>query len=290
MNTAALQLPPAFAALATADDRTAYARWQSQQVDSAIADLCLAGRVIDALIVQHRHRHPHIVVACFPKSASTFLNAALVHVTGYRSYLLNTAGYDNERNIDRLAVPMFLAQPTVSQEHMRATQPNLALLEALDLRPVVLVRNLFDCIISSRDHALNESIIGPNAHAPRTFAAWPSEEQNWFLIRMAAPWYLTFYTSWLDAAKNLPTLFITYEQVVHHAADTVAAILDHTGINNFPRANIERSLAAFSAAGTRLNQGVSGRGCAELSPAQQQALRDLASVYRNTYDLSRIGL
>ncbi|HWB20300.1 MAG TPA: sulfotransferase domain-containing protein [Phycisphaerales bacterium] len=271
------------------DDLSALSRWIAAGVNDLTQSLCMAGRQIDRVIDDHAADHPHIVIACFPKSASTFLATFMAAATGFRSYLLNTSGYDNERNIDRLSIPMFLAQPTVSQEHMRATVPNVAILKRMSIRPVVLVRNIFDCIISSRDHARSQSIVGPNAHVPHDFASWPIEAQDWFIVRMGVPWYLTFFASWMDASNQLPVLWLTYESLIGDPVKSALAIADHVGIS-LSASVAERSLQSIDPLAIRLNTGVSGRGERELSPSQMNAVRETAGVYRGYYDLSMIGL
>jgi hypothetical protein len=270
------------------DDAT-LARWRAAGADHATIAFCAAFRQLDAIIDANRRRHPHLVIASFPKAASTYLHRALVAVTGFRPYLLCTAGHDNERNIEPQAIPMFLAQPTVSQEHMRATRPNIHWLQRMVIRPVVLVRNLFDTVVSSADHAMQESIIGPNAHVPGTFRDWPREAQLDFIVRMGAPWYLTFFASWCDAAHELDVLWITYDDVVHDTPATLERVLAHSRAP-LDRVVLEARWSPPDLGETRFNCGRAGRGASELSRSQQDALRSLAAVYRGSYDFSRIGL
>jgi hypothetical protein len=106
---------------------------------------------------------------------------------------------------------------------------------------------------------------------------------------MGLPWHLTFVSSWLDAQRELPVLWVSYEDVVQRTASTVARILDHAGVERKP-ADIERLAAEVDLENVRFNRGLSGRGESELTGAQRQAVRDLAAVYRGAYDFSLIGL
>lgn len=263
--------------------------WQSWGASEEVVLACAVNRRIARLAEALAGEHHHIVIASFPKSASTYLNNILVEATGFRSYLLNTAGHDNERNIDPASIPMFLALDTVSQEHMRATRPNVAWLQRLQVRPVVLVRNLFDALLSSRDFAMQGHLIGPNAHVPQDFVGWSIDQQLWFMARMAAPWYLNFFASWQDAHRDLPTLWISYDDVVLHTARTVARIAEHTGIP-IDADRTARAVAIANLRQARFNCGLSGRGVEAFSAAQRQCVRDHAASFNSACDFSSIGL
>ena len=89
--------------------------WRGRGVDEETATFCLMMRRLERIIIANRDRRRHVLIACMPKSASTFLRTVLVEATGFESYLLNTAGSDTERNIDARSIPMFLSRDTVSQ-------------------------------------------------------------------------------------------------------------------------------------------------------------------------------
>lgn len=265
-------------------------RWRAEGADDEVAGWCLLSGRLDELIEEKRSLHKHVLIASMPKSASTYLNAVLSEATGFQSYLLNTIGNDTERNIDPTSIPMFLCRDTISQEHMRATQENLRLLELMRIKPVVLVRNIFDTVISTCDHGIPVSGgSGPSAHVPREYVNWSREDQLWFIIRMGVPWLLTLTTSWLDAGAKLEPLWITYEDVVRETEATLRRVLDHCEIEVEGDAVCE-AIERVEKKDVRFNQGVAGRGEAELSASQQDAIREIASTYRGVYDLSLIGL
>ena len=103
------------------------------------------------------------------------------------------------------------------------------------------------------------------------------------------PWLLTLTASWIDAKEKLQTLWITYEDVVRETEKTVKRVLNHCGIEASGGA-ISQAIARVEKKDVRFNHGVSGRGEADLTAAQQDAIREIASSYRGTYDLSIIGL
>jgi hypothetical protein len=248
-----------------------------------------AMRRIGAIAARNRGQRRHIVIACMPKSGSTFLTEVIVAATGYGRYLLNTRGHDNERTVDRAAVPMFTARDTVSQEHMRATERNVRWLRELGIRPIVLVRNIFDAIVSARDHAVAESTSGPSAHVPPDFGTWSVEAQHWFIVRMGVPWLLNLVTSWQDIGDELHPMWLTYEAMIEDPVDATRRVLVHAGVEIAPDLST-RVAAVQRDTSVRYNRGVRGRGMTELSAAQIQAVREIAAPYVDEYDLSAIGL
>jgi hypothetical protein len=276
-------------ALRSEEESARLEQWRARGADEDTQLFCLATSRLECIVQANAGDHHHIVVASMPKSGSTYLQKVLAHITGFRPYWLNTIGHDNERNLELTAIPMFLAQGTVTQEHMRATRANVHWLKRMGVRPTVLVRNIFDVIVSSRDHSAGGDICGPNAHTPAAYNTWCPEDQAWFIIRMGLPWHLTFVSSWLDAQREIPVLWVSYEDVVQQTVATVARILEHTGVER-SSADIQRLAAEVDLDNVRFNRGLSGRGKSELTGAQRQAVRDLAAVHRGAYDFSLIGL
>ncbi|MDH3232775.1 MAG: tetratricopeptide repeat protein, partial [Alphaproteobacteria bacterium] len=81
----------------------------------------------------------HIFIACMPKSGSTFLRTALMALTGWQEAYMTFAFLQNE---EELYLPYLRAAArlnTVVQQHCRATVPNIQLLQAFAIRPIVLV-------------------------------------------------------------------------------------------------------------------------------------------------------
>jgi hypothetical protein len=265
-------------------------RLQARGLDADGLRYCLAVRGLDDLVRRHRGRRHHILIACAPKSASSFLSEALLEVTGFRRYFLAPLGEDRERQIERRSIPLFLATDTVSQEHLKATGPDVRLLREMHVRPVVLVRDLFDALVSLRDQIAHEPPAPwPMAHVPRGFAGWDEARQLWFVVRMFTPWYLSFFASWCDAMRTLDVLWITYDDVVACTRDTIRSVLHHVGLD-FDDDAIDAGVARVNRARIRFNRGVRGRGRRMLSADQQRAVLEIAEPFRHEYDLAPLGV
>jgi len=137
-----------------------------------------------------------ILIACMPKSGSTFLAKSISNLTGYPQRRLS-ASY--ERNDQDIYFPRILdsyGKGTICQQHLKATRENIFLINKFSIKTIVLVRNLLDTIVSLHDHILNESFHTPVFYANENFNGLPKETQLDQIIDLAIPWYINFYVSW----------------------------------------------------------------------------------------------
>jgi tetratricopeptide (TPR) repeat protein len=234
----------------------------------------------------------HVLVACMPKSGSSFLHMALRKLTGWPQLGLVNAYLQNEQEIYPPALRDAAYCDSVIQQHVRATDANVQMLQAYGLRPVVLVRNLFDIVLSMSDFydtgAVRNSFLQES---------WPLLDQAGkydALIDHLMPWYLGFCVSWDRAASRgaLPILRLSYEDMIADKPGTLKRIADHVGFDTTPdacAAAVSESEGDRNRKQTRFNKGVAGRGDAALTDAQKDRVRRLAASYRGT-DFSPIGL
>jgi hypothetical protein len=232
---------------------------------------------------------PKLLIACMPKSGSTWLTSTLeqqLNVPSRRCYL---EADRNEQEIDPIALFQSWGNRTLFvQQHIRYARVSMQLLKAFSTKVVVLTRRLDDIVVSLRDHIEHES---PECSMFYIETDWyvkkTATERIDFLIDYAMPWYLNFYLGWQRGAQLYPNqiLQIPYEELIENAAACVVRIADFYGM-----ASESLSLADLDKrVGTRFNQGRIGRGREELSPAQQRRLYRLAAHYPD-HDFSLIGV
>src|SRR5436190_9144407 len=141
----------------------------------------------------------HIFIACVPKSASTFLKNLLGSVTGYRDLFTVYAAGQSEHEIYLPTLREAAHLDTVTQQHCRASDANIHLMQAFGIRPVVLVRNIFDSVMSLLD------FFNKGAWQTSFFRAdGPSLDEETkidLLIENVIPWYFQFVASWDLAEK-----------------------------------------------------------------------------------------
>ena len=232
----------------------------------------------------------HLFIACVPKSASTFLKNLLVSVTGYRDLFAVYAAGQSEHDIYLPALRESAHLDTVTQQHCRASDANVHLMQAFGIRPVVLVRDIFDSVVSLRD--FYDQGAYRNSYARADWPALDEETKIDLLVESVVPWYFQFVASWesADRRKQLEVHWLTYEELVADKPAGVLRVLEFYGLGAARRA-VEQRVAGVEAEERkiRFNKGVAGRGRAGLSERQKERVRRLARYYPST-DFGRIGL
>tara|TARA_B100000686_G_C16690949_1_gene917561 strand:+ start:307 stop:1143 length:837 start_codon:yes stop_codon:yes gene_type:complete len=230
-----------------------------------------------------------LFITCFPKSGSTFLVSALAECSGYTRQFL---GFD-QLNEQDLYLPNLIDSYNmniVCHQHTRATLPNLKLIKEFGIRPVVLVRNIFDCLISLRDHLERESSQTPVFSATDKFFSKSQTDQLDELIDIALPWYVNFVMSWKSAqSEGVNPLWLTYEDMMVDKPGTVRKILEFYDFDHMG-SDIDAAVSDVNArTNTRFNRGVIGRGRLLLSAEQQRRVMDRFQHYSDV-DFSMIGI
>ena len=240
-----------------------------------------------------RRRGEFIFVSAMPKSGSTFLSRNIAQITGFD---FEPMTYGFERNEQELYLPKLVDnynRSTVTQQHTKATGPNLNLFNRFGIRPVILVRNIFDVVFSIRDYLLKEGVAHfPSLYATDHFATLSEDEQYDFLITFAIPWYLNFFVSWFDATrdKRIEALWITYENLVEDWVAGISTVLTFYDIEH-SEADIRSTVETLQRrpAETRMNKGVVGRGQRGLNRAQRERIMAMKQHYP-WVDFSLMGL
>ncbi len=235
-----------------------------------------------------------IFIAAMPKSGSSFLSYALAELTGYpHAY----CAYDYDRTEQELYLPKVIdvyGRGSVVQQHVRANEPNLAIFRDFGIRPVVLVRNLFDVVVSVRDHLRDESLTNfPSAYVSEEFRAFDDERQFDFIVAFVVPWYLGFYYSWWDAERRaaLPFDWLVYDEVIRDWPRAIGGVLSARGLERSEAdvAAVVAGLRERPHRRVRVNQAVPNRGDSLLSARQRERIVELARFYPGV-DFGRIGI
>lgn len=238
-------------------------------------------------------RGDYLLIACMPKSGSTFLANALSELTGYQ-YV--TLAYAYERSEQNLYLPKLIDSfsfGSVTHLHLRATESSIDLLKMFSIRPVILVRNIFDVVVSIRDHMFNEGFEFPTFFCDEHFKDLDEQSQFDLIIEQGIPWYFNFYVSWHQAVSNkrIEGLCLIYEEVVSDWHKTLRIVADFYGINKTDE-EINHALqqtATKSKKKTRLNKGIAGRGLSSLTKEQRNKIVNMARFYP-WIDFSKMGI
>lgn len=233
----------------------------------------------------------HIFITCAPKSGSTFLKNVLAGVTDFKDMFSVYAALQNEQELDLPHLIAFGNQNTVTQQHARASEPNIQMMQAFGIRPTVLVRNIFDTVASLLDFYTNGFIF--STYFDRDdFLSFNDEQKIDLLIEYVVPWYFQFVASWqrVERDKRLEVNWLTYEDMVADKPGTVEKVLSYYGVQA-PRERIEAKIAETEADSSknRFNKGRVGRGKTLVSEEQRERIVQLARHFPSN-DFGLIGI
>jgi len=232
----------------------------------------------------------HIFIACVPKSASTFLKNLLLNLTGYRDLFTVYAAGQTEHEIYLPTLREFADVNTVTQQHCRASDANIHLMQAFGIRPVVLVRNIFDSVMSLRDFYDKGAF--QTSYSRADWQALNEETKIDLLIENVIPWYFQFVASWdlAERQKRIEIHWLSYEELIADKASSILKLLEFYGLGA-SRRGVEQRIGEIEKRNrkNRFNKGIAGRGQSGLKDRQKEQIRRLTRFYPST-DFGRIGL
>lgn len=200
-----------------------------------------------------------LFIACFPKSGSTYLMRLMHEISGFNRVHPTEARGANEHDFCASTLNKIYYQDAVCHQHVKATERNLSLLVEHSIKPVVLLRNIYDIIPSLLDHFKKESVHFPTGVVPDGFLSWEEPEQWRLIARLHIPWYFNFLLSWQKAEGQIPIKWLTYEELFADTKNAAKECLDFWNVDKSDK-QIESAIMCLRNRDTRLNKGVSGRG------------------------------
>lgn len=233
---------------------------------------------------------PVVALTFAPKAAGTYLRTAVacaidgqlvrtVHAQGGRDaqfYLPTLVAYYHGGITSRTLV---------THVHMQALPGNRHLIEALSLKPVIMLRSVPDMLASFLDMLMADEtarLEGLNCTVPTDFLTMPHEARAEYVIDILAPWYASYFATWRAFVDDKPdqVLVTHYREFINRPGMVLQSILDHTGVPQ-SRRQCERALdLAWKDRGSlRYNKGVSGRGETYFTLDQRERIRRVLSHY-----------
>jgi Sulfotransferase domain len=238
---------------------------------------------------------PSIVLAFAPKAAGTYLRSAAI--AAVHGQLVRTVHAQGGRDAS-FYLPTFLmyyagnfpARTLVTHVHMQALPANQHFIEALDLKPVIMLRSIPDMLASYLDMLEADPLSADNwlnMRVPENYPVLDDAAKADFIIDMMAPWYASYFSTWMDYAKeDRRVLVLNYDEFRADPVTTLMQLVDHSGL---PR-SLEQCRLALEATWTersdlRFNKGVSGRGHTRFTAAQLDRLERQIDFYPNLAEL-----
>lgn len=231
-----------------------------------------------------------IFISAFPKSGSSYLLYLLHLLSDYEVVRLDYS-HLNEQNLYLPAIIENRHKNTITKHHTLPTPANIELFKRFDIRPIILTRNIFDTIISLRDHIIKHGKWNTFV-VPKDYRKLSSETQIDLLIDFAVPWYVSFFAGWklIEQQQTLPTLLLSYHQIIKRLEEVVNMINIHTGIN-LDSLSLSEAIKILNKEQriTKKNIGIEGRGKLHLNHRQIENITRLTSYYP-TIDFLDLGI
>jgi len=234
---------------------------------------------------------PSYLLVALPKSSSTFCTqvlARLLRAEVYKDIVVQDRF--TPKDLQVASIVNRRDRATVSQVHLVATGANLRIMKTFRIPAVILLRNLFDIVISLRDHMkVNEffsSILIPNR-----YLSLSEGDKVDYIIDTAVPWMVTFYVSWVQALErgDIRTEFVFYEDMIGDPVTFFRKSCQCLGVSTTD-ADIRATLEQVEKSPTtRFNVGKAGRGASELTANQIARIRRHADYYPGI-DFRPLGL
>ena len=155
-----------------------------------------------------------------PKSGSTFLSAVLALITKSKLIKPIAGGPQDEQNLCFPTLVDLYGSRYVAHIHLKASESNVQKIIDFGLKPIVLVRNLYDIVVSINDHFHREDIKTFNIFVDEKFFKLSKSEQYDQIIDLALPWYINFYVSWQSTISIKPH-WVTYEELTSNSIHTI---------------------------------------------------------------------
>jgi len=236
----------------------------------------MAGKLDHAV----RNDRLSVLLCAQPKSASLYITQLLSHCLGLRNHQI---GFDEKGGRiywPRLLAAKFTGENTISHCHAEPDPDTLKMIASLDLRPVVLTRNLLDALVSRRDMLVRDrwtaSLLSKGA--VEAFAKASSEVQMDVVIELFAHIYINFQAGWSQHRDDeaMRPIYITYGDLIDDETAMVERVAKGLGVEVSRERIRDVSAKISKAGGINFSTGVVGRGRGQISDRQIEVLREKA--------------
>ena len=248
-------------------------------------------KILDNNLLQENGKH--IMLAAFPKSASTFLMHMLAKQLNYDIQIFLKALDGSEQEFEMTEFKKHAHKNTVTHQHIRATPYNIRMLKENNFTVFVLIRDLNECVMSLRRHIYTQKNNWSIANINDDFFKLCESKQYDFIIDLCMPWYINFYVYWYRAIEYnlIDAKFLSFNQITNDTKTTLNFILNNLGhkkLNNEEISQLYLSIKDKSRITKEMNIAFS-QEILELNNLQKLKLKKLCSYYPSV-DFKQIGV
>lgn len=221
----------------------------------------------------------HLLIVAPPKSASTYLANVLseslqLPLHNYSNIWSGPSDVSIERALE------LSDRDLVVRVHSLPKPMMIALLQATDIKPVLLSRDIADSLVSMTDHKLLDDSTRYN----RELATLPRDAQFVAVAYEWLHWYVRFHTEWSQGVRTPdPFLWLDYDDIVERPVDSALAALEYTGWNA-GREAVRKAVDTVGRSRTRSNRNVGIKGRSrELPDEIHRAITTMRHASRLNY-------
>lgn len=231
-----------------------------------------------------------VLLAFAPKAAGTFFRSAIIHAIDGKIVRVTQAQGGRDATPYLPTFIMYFSggvtdDTLVAHVHMLALPANIHFLEAFDIRPIIMKRNIPDMLASYWDMLESDAEArkeGLNCHIPENFPELSKAAKADFMVDILGPWYVNYFNGWLSYAERDPesVCVLDYNDLRSDPAATLMKALEHAGL---PHTH-EECAEAFEETWAlrkafRFNKGEAGRGTTYFSPEHIDRLARMLGHY-----------
>lgn len=224
----------------------------------------------------------NVLLCAQPKSASLYIVQLLSLCLEFKNHQIGFNKVGGGIYYPRLLAVKFTDANTISHCHAEPTPPVLKMIKSLDLRVLVLTRNILDALVSRRDMLLRDGWASNilSKKAVNDFIAGAQEYQMDVIIDLFASSYINFYAGW-DQYRNdsaIKPIYLTYQELIDDEIGLVQRVAAELN-QSISRKTIEKvSSKIAGAGGINFFTGVVGRGRDMFSERQLSILKQKARL------------
>ena len=206
-------------------------------------------------------KRENVLLTCFPKSGSTYLAEKLGGWSGWTKQSFVPEHKRREQTLDNKSIKksLLIHKNVIAQHHCNYSEYVMHLINKFDMKVIILTRNIMDVLVSLSDHLDDDPEYMPLSYISRNILNKIDQSNRFtrlqYMVHFYLPWYLSFYTGWLNHFKEIKNkfVFISYDDFFVKKEFNFKKLLDSLDIKLNPE-NIKEPLF------DRKNKGIMGRG------------------------------
>lgn len=213
---------------------------------------------------------PNLFISSMHRSGSTHIARVLGELLHFRPASMAGMFGEGRETHDINPISSQILIPygyQIFHQHCPASSGNVVILRDNGIRPIVVIRNIADTLVSIRERILKYGPLLPGIIVIQEFKDWPKYQQYDWLIDNVATWQMQFYVSWCVA--DVPNRRVRYDTFFEDQVGSTVKLFEWLGMAIPPKEEIRE---VTSKTWNKIT-GVPGRGERELSGTQMSYLR-----------------